>query len=439
MTKENKEKVCFIIMPFSEIKSKTGSISPEDWKFLLENVFRKILIPLGYNVVRGDTSNKSGSIIKDIITNIVNADIVLADLTGLNPNVMYELGVRHALSNRTILLSQNVKSLPFDLRDLRTIEYSLKANGPKHLRKKLKETVIEIESAPKDDIDNPVIEYLANYYQKSLPNRISQVASYHKLLTPESESLEQENNLILKIIERFSSEIIAKAGEVNSGLREYEIQEIATLFNVSAKARFQRVRCRIRLVENLYFDKYPVTNAFYRLFLAETGWKAPKHWKNDWYEPITMRDHPVTGVNYYDIIKFIEWRSNKTGRKYRMPTEIEWEMAARRNKDIHYPWGDTISSENCNCELTKTDGTVPVDSFEHWPSLCGLFDMCGNAWEWCTPWLDDDIRVSYKGDYAVLKGGSWESTIFETKIGYRDIFPKRESHLSIGFRCVRTE
>ena len=143
MTKKQEEKTCFVIMPFSDINSANGLITDSDWKFLLNKVFRQCLKPLGYKVIRGDTSNKSGSIIKDVVSNLVNSEIVIADLTGLNPNVMYEIGVRHALTNKTILITQDINSLPFDLRDLRTIEYSLKSDGPIVLRRKIKESVFK--------------------------------------------------------------------------------------------------------------------------------------------------------------------------------------------------------------------------------------------------------------------------------------------------------
>lgn len=430
------KKICFVIMPFSETNSKNGLITKQNWKYLID-LIRRLLMPMGYKVIRGDTINKSGSIIKDVVSNLIQSELVIADLTGLNPNVMYEVGVRHALSNKTILLSQDVASLPFDLQDLRTIEYSLTADGPKDLRKVLKETVKEVDEAPKDDIDNPVLEFLTHNTDMPLPNVVAQIASYKKLLTPQEETQEQEQKNIDVLVKKYSSEVSVDSGDVIAGLREYEINEIAALFNVSAKARFQRKRRIMSVSEVFYIDRYPVSNALYRQFVADTGWKAPAHWRNGWFYPLITRDHPVTGVSYYDALRFLEWRSKRSGRNYRLPNEIEWEMAARKNRDINYPWGDTISAENCNCELTNADGTVPVDTFEQYPSECGIVDICGNVWEWCAPWIDDTPSLHHKGDYGVLKGGSWESTIFEVKVGYRDLFSKKDSHSSIGFRCAR--
>jgi hypothetical protein len=110
---------------------------------------------------RADKTERSGEIITHIIDQLVTADIVIADLSGQNPNVFYELGVRHAVHNNTILIAQNIKDIPFDLRHLRTIQYNYDPEGMLIFRDRLINAIRAIEK-DMDAIDNPVRRYLSD-------------------------------------------------------------------------------------------------------------------------------------------------------------------------------------------------------------------------------------------------------------------------------------
>ncbi len=158
---------CFVIMPFGDPEKE-----PERAR-KLELLYSDCIKPTveAVNIQgksgeiihchRADKSARPGEIITHIIENLVSADIVIADLSGRNPNVFYELGVRHAVNNNTILIADNLDDIPFDLRGLRTITYKWDAEQMLKLQGSLKAAIIEILKES-DKIDNPVRRYLYN-------------------------------------------------------------------------------------------------------------------------------------------------------------------------------------------------------------------------------------------------------------------------------------
>lgn len=150
-----KKKVCFVIMPFSSTKSHKS----EEWTEIFENVHSPAIIEsgLGYDCQRSNI--RPGSFIKDILTNLNQADIVLADLTDRNPNVFYELGVRHTLKNRTILVSKSMDDVPSDLKQYGVIIYSTTPRGVVEYKKKIIGILNDIIDNPERP-DNPVSDFL---------------------------------------------------------------------------------------------------------------------------------------------------------------------------------------------------------------------------------------------------------------------------------------
>jgi len=155
-----KKKLCFVIMPFSS----TNRCTSEQWTEIFNNVHKPAVTGsrLGYRCVRSDI--RTGAFIKDILMQLNQADVVLADLTDMNPNVFYELGVRHTLKNRTILVSQTMDDVPSDLRQYGVITYKTTPNGVVEYKKNLNNLLRDIRDNP-DRADNPVSDYL---HQKSI-------------------------------------------------------------------------------------------------------------------------------------------------------------------------------------------------------------------------------------------------------------------------------
>ena len=150
-----KKKVCFVIMPFSLTKRHTT----EGWTEIFDDVHKSAITSskFGYKCERSKIG--TGSFIKDILLQLNRADVVLADLTDMNPNVFYELGVRHVLRNRTILVSQTMDDVPSDLKQYGVITYSTSPKSVSDYKKKISETLKNIRNDP-DRADNPVSDYL---------------------------------------------------------------------------------------------------------------------------------------------------------------------------------------------------------------------------------------------------------------------------------------
>lgn len=129
--------------------------------------------------------------------------------------------------------------------------------------------------------------------------------------------------------------------------------------------------------------KTPVTNAQYAAFVEATKRKVPKHWKRLLRQdriPSGKENHPVVNVSWYDAVAFCRWLSQETGQPFRLPTEAEWEKAARGADGRIYPWGDEqLTNELCYLG----SGTTPVGRYSpQGDSPYGCADMAGNVWEW---------------------------------------------------------
>ena len=175
-----------------------------------------------------------------------------------------------------------------------------------------------------------------------------------------------------------------------------------------------------------YMDKYEVTNAQYREFMRATEHREPSSWDNDDYN---QPNRPVVGVNWHDAVAYANWAGK------RLPTEAEWEFAARGGLvGKRYPWGDDeeIARDHANYQGTggkdKWEYCAPVGSFK--PNGYGLFDMTGNAYEWCQDWHD------YNESSRVLRGGSWNYGTYYLRVANRSYNYPGNRYDNYGVRCV---
>jgi hypothetical protein len=149
--------VCFVVSPIGQ----PGTDRHATFARVLEDRIRPVAERAGYDVVRADEIHNTGPFLRDVLRYLATADVVVADLTGHNANVFYELGVRHALSRRTILIAQSPSDLPADLSHYRTIIYGNGAAVDEEaFRARLAATFAQIAERP-DDVDSPVLEWLA--------------------------------------------------------------------------------------------------------------------------------------------------------------------------------------------------------------------------------------------------------------------------------------
>jgi formylglycine-generating enzyme required for sulfatase activity len=194
--------------------------------------------------------------------------------------------------------------------------------------------------------------------------------------------------------------------------------------------------------------KYPVTNREYQAFIRNEKYLPPEDWNGDQY-PKGRGDHPITNVSWRDAKSYCEWLSNMTAKVYRLPTEAEWEKAARGDKDARiYPWGDEFDLQNCNVEETGFGDTVPVDWFSpQGDSPYGCACMVGNVWEWCADWFDENVyknRVAgaenpvgpNEGVGRIVRGGSYNFSRDYARCAIRGKDDPGFYFASIGFRVV---
>jgi formylglycine-generating enzyme required for sulfatase activity len=165
-----------------------------------------------------------------------------------------------------------------------------------------------------------------------------------------------------------------------------------------------------------YIAKTPVTKAQYAAFVQATGYRQPTYW-GDRQPPPGKQDHPVVYVSWDDAVAYCQWLSKNTGQLYRLPTEAEWEKAARGTDSRIYPWGNQWSDGRCNTPESGLNDTTPVETYPDGASPYGLLDMVGNVWEWCsTKWnrpypyvAEDEWRKEYLQEDVrrALRSGSF--------------------------------
>ncbi len=196
-----------------------------------------------------------------------------------------------------------------------------------------------------------------------------------------------------------------------------------------------------------WIDKYEVTNLQYKQFIYATNRKSPKHFRNRTY-PEGKVDHPVVFVSWYDAYDYCKWAGK------RLPTDIEWEKAARGTDGRNYPWGDEFDVNKVNSPvrwstLHMQGDTTPVGSFEAGKSPYGLYDMSGNVWEWTDSWYTQYPGNKWPSEnygelYKVLKGGSWwDCSFYQCGVSApsfnRSYFKQNIKNSSFGFRCAKDD
>ena len=225
--------------------------------------------------------------------------------------------------------------------------------------------------------------------------------------------------------------------------------------------------------DSFYIGVFPVTNALFEIFVEKTGYKTTAEkqgygtvyegrygkirnpetgkitlrWQSAltvrkvkgacWYQPLgpgstlhNKRSHPVVQVSLKDAIAFAAW----TGK--RLPSEEEWEAAARTSKGYIYPWGSNWKDDQCNLEESREGGTTPVDKYASHANELGIADTLGNVLEWT---LDRNVsHPDHKNGIrsATAKGGSWVSSCKDTTLYSRYLLEPDFSSNILGFRCV---
>jgi hypothetical protein len=180
-----------------------------------------------------------------------------------------------------------------------------------------------------------------------------------------------------------------------------------------------------------YVDLYPVTNALYGMYLEDTQAETfPEYWDNPRFD---QPDQPVVGVSYAEAVRLAAWLSGQLGVVKRLPTEDEWEKAARGGREVIYPWGDESPSDGPRANFNGNGRffyqTSPVGSYEGGKNAYGMFDMAGNVWEWTSTQTETGSLV--------VKGGSWMDGPADLRISNRREIDPSAGYADVGFRLIR--
>jgi formylglycine-generating enzyme len=198
-------------------------------------------------------------------------------------------------------------------------------------------------------------------------------------------------------------------------------------------------------VDEFLLGECQVTNADFERFVRSAGRNVPRFWGD---AALNQAEQPVVGVSWFDAVHYCEWLSAATGRRFRLPTEAEWEHAARGGEEgLLYPWGNeppqSLPSYNARCSGGWANGTEPVGRGE--ANGFGLYNMCDNVHEWCSDWYAADYyavsaernpRGPETGERRASRGGSWRHHIKMSRCAARSSIPPEFQYADYGFRVA---
>lgn len=184
-----------------------------------------------------------------------------------------------------------------------------------------------------------------------------------------------------------------------------------------------------------------ITNRLYQFFISDTARTTPASFDD---EKFNHPDQPVTSVSWFDALAYCAWLAERTGRDYRLPTEAEWERAARGGLESKlYTWGDEPPQSQPHYLNSWMNGPERVG--QRPPNAFGLHDMSENVHEWCADWYDAQYyRLSpqrnpqgpISGTRKASRGGSWRHQIKITRVAARSSIPPEFQYSDYGFRCA---
>ncbi|MDP6625403.1 MAG: formylglycine-generating enzyme family protein [Nitrospinota bacterium] len=282
--------------------------------------------------------------------------------------------------------------------------------------------------------------------------------------------------------------VLVPEGPFLMGSTKQDIDDVVELEKNIENSRLENEIPQREVFLNAYLmDKYSVTNAEFKKFIEAGGYLEKNFWSEDGWKHISEMnptesddlkkivqaddDTPVVNISWYEAEAFAKWAGK------RLPTEAEWEKAARGTDGRIYPWGNKFDKTMLNCAEAKHKKSTPVSKFTEGKSIYGCFDMVGNVWEWTTDWYDSDYYSSapsknpvgpmnaeknpYYGkpenvgisiydfesstksesltDCRVIRGGSWNgSGVAHVRCANRDYDEPTFKNDIIGFRCAKS-
>jgi formylglycine-generating enzyme required for sulfatase activity len=243
------------------------------------------------------------------------------------------------------------------------------------------------------------------------------------------------------------------AGSFLMGTDEATIQKLKALNPpgfILGELASEQPQHEVRLTTGYWIDKYEVTNKAFHAFVEDGGYQKKSLWSEVGWEWLSrqsmeqlprhclgnMPDNPIVCVTWYEAEAYAKWRGGG------LPTEAEWEYAARGPQSLPYPWGHEFDSRRCN--LLDSNGLKPVGSYLTGASWVGALDMAGNVMEWVQDWLGNYTTAAAEnpngpasGKMKVEKGGWWGGPLLVARSAYRHFEdPPEYGDIHIGFRVA---
>jgi len=216
---------------------------------------------------------------------------------------------------------------------------------------------------------------------------------------------------------------------------------------------------KLTQVSDFQIAQTPVTVSQYEPFIDSGMIKEKKWWSDEgwewfngrgegwgrknreipdgWKAQVNKSFHPVTGITFFETEAYCAWLGEMKGKAIRLPTEEEWEYAARGDDSRPFPWGEDFRATFANTLESEHSSTVEAASMAHDSSSFGVMDMCGNVQQWTssvyTPLKDE---VTPPGALQVARGGSFNDTLFGSRTSYRRGYPRGFFYPYLGFRIV---
>lgn len=233
------------------------------------------------------------------------------------------------------------------------------------------------------------------------------------------------------------------AARLNSNVCEPKTVLIpAGWFSVGSETGQDNERPEHRVwVDAFYLAACQLTNQEYGRFLRASGIQVPALWDDPNF---SQPEQPVVAVSWFDAVRYCDWLNGITGHKYRLPTEAEWERAARGGHDgKQFPWGNDPPQSLPKYNERWIRGPEPVAQYG--PNDFGIFDICENVHEWCSDWYQADYyaiapernpRGPQTGERRASRGGSWRHHVKVARCAARSSLPPQFKYADYGLRVA---
>ncbi len=292
-----------------------------------------------------------------------------------------------------------------------------------------------VVSAPKAENPAAVVNTLPAPTSQVLPTQVSTVQVLASLSIPSTPTLMEPTSTTASPVAAFGEMVFIPEGEFPMGCDPNH--------NGGYGCDPDELPAHPVFLDSFYIDKFEVTNAQYEQCVSDGACEEPKstasHTRYAYFGNSEYADYPVIFVNWYDAQDYCTWAGK------RLPTEAEWEKAAKGTSFKAYPWGDReITCDRANFADCVGD-TSPVGSFTDGASEYGVMDLTGNVWEWVQDGYSENAYATlpdrnpvgpFSSTSVVLRGGSWGRYWSVLRIARRGVYDPEESSNVIGFRCA---